>query len=176
MSETEETDATDGGIDLGDLARRVEADEFRDLGRQRQAQGDNEDAAAYYQMAADVYPTAETLTLLATTLAARGSWQEAADLTGQALEMDPELGNAHNDRGVYLEQLGRVPEAMEAWQRAIDAPRNDSRHFPHYHRGRIFEQRGQFTAARDAFARALEFEPDWGPARTAYLRALGWLN
>jgi Tfp pilus assembly protein PilF len=165
-----------GALDLADLNRRVEAEEFRDLGRERHAAGDIEDAAAYYQMSVDLYPTAEAHTGLAVTLAARSRWEDAVAQCEQAIALDPALGNAHNDLGVYLAEMGRTEEALESFERAINAPRYDCRHYPWYHKGRLYEQAARFTEARDAYAQSLEIAPDWEPARIAYHRALGWLN
>ena len=167
---------TDDGLDLGELTRRAEADQYRELGAERQGQGDLEDAAAYYQMSLDLFPTPEAHTSLGTTLAARGQWEAAIAACEQAIALDPDLGNPYNDIGVYLAEQNRRDEALVFFDKAINAPRYESRNFPHYHRGRILEQMGRFTQARDAYAQSLQLDPDWPPARVGYLRALGWLN
>ena len=154
----------------------MEAEEYRLLGQDRQEAGDVEDAAAYYQMSLDLYPTAEAHVSMGGALAARGEWAEAIAECEKALELDPDLGNAYNDIGVYLERLGRRAEALEWLDRAIAAPVNDARNFPWYPRGRILEQGARFMDARDCYKRALDIDPDWTPALVAYRRALSWLN
>ncbi len=174
-------------LDLSDLSLRAEADEYRALGEERQAQGDIEDAAAYYRMSLDLYPTAEAHVALGHALAARGSWNEAIAECEKALSLDPTLGNPFNDIGVYLEKLSGEKEskeerrllldsAMRYFDKAIAAPNYDCRHYPHFHRGHILEQRGRFTEARDAYLSALALEPDWEAARAAWRRTLGYLN
>lgn len=162
--------------DLADLGRQAEAEEFRDLGQERHAAGDVEDAAAYYQMSLDIYPTPEAYTYLGVTLAARGAWEEAITQCHHAIALDPDLGNPYNDIGVYTAELGDLDEALEWLEKALRAPRYDCRHYPHFHRGRILEQMARFAEARDAFWLSLRYEPNWEPARTALRRVLGWLN
>lgn len=163
-------------LDIGELTRRIEAEEFRDMGHEHHAQGEIEDAAACYRLSLDIFPTAEGHTSLATTLAARGEWEEAAAECERAVALDPDLGNACNDLGVYLAELGRFDEALEWLDRAIASPNYDCPHYPWYHKGRIKEQMGRFMEARDCYARAHEIDPDWAPAWVGYCRALGWLN
>ena len=163
-------------LNLSDLTRRVEADEWHDLGQERHAAGDLDDAAAYYQMSLDLFPTAEAHTSLGVALAARARWDEAIANCEKAIALDPELGNPCNDMGVYLIEKNRLPEALTWLDRALRAPRYDSRHFSHYHRGRILERMARFGEARSAFGQAVKLAPDWPPAQQAYLRVLGWLN
>ena len=94
----------------------------------------------------------------------------------KAIALDPELGNPCNDMAVYLMEKNELSEALNWLDRALCAPRYDSRHFSHYHRGRILERMARFTEARSAFGEAIKLAPDWQPAQQAYLRVLGWLN
>lgn len=155
---------------------REEAAQYRTLGAERQTAGDMEDAAVYYTMSLELFPTAEVHTSLAITLASRGRWEEAITHCKEAIALDPELGNPYNDMAVYLSELGRNREALPFLEQAITAPRYESRHYSYYHRGRILEQMARFTEARDAYLTALELLPNWEPARRAYHRVLGWLN
>lgn len=168
--------STTESLDLSDLSRRVEAEEYRGLGHARHAAGDVEEAAAYYQMSLDIYPTAEAYTALGVTLAGRGQWDEAIALCEQAIALEPDLGNPYNDMGVYLEQKGESDQALACFDRALAASHYDCRNYPHYHKGRIFEQMGRFGEARDAYYQSLQIDPEWPPAITGYRRALGWLN
>ncbi|MBC8137586.1 MAG: tetratricopeptide repeat protein [Fibrella sp.] len=174
-------------LDLNELSAHVEAEEFRTLGDERLARGDHEDAAAYYQMSLDLYPTAEAHVALAWTIAERGAVTEAITHCRAALEIDPDFGNAYNDIGVYLLRQSDAEddkdarrrltgEAIDCFERAIRAPRYDCRHYPYYHLGRVREQAGQFSEARDLYHKSLEIETGFDPARVAYLRALSWLN
>lgn len=163
-------------VDLDDLTLRVEAEQYSALGRERHAQGDVEDAAAYYQMSLDLFPTAEAHTYLAWALASRSRWEEAISECKKAIQLNPNLGNPYNDIGVYLERLGRVEEALGWFERALRAPDYDCRHYPYYHIGRIFEQMARFGDARNAYLDSLELSPSWETARFALRRVLGFLN
>lgn len=174
-------------LNLNELSAHVEAEEFRSLGDNRFAAGDLADAAAYYQMSLDIFPTAEAYVALAWTVAQRGSVAEAIAHCRAALEIAPDFGNAFNDIGVYLlrqsdteddrdERRRLTDEAVEYFEQAIRAPRYDCRNYPYYHLGRIREQAGQFSEARDLYHRSLQLDDGFAPARTAYLRALSWLN
>jgi tetratricopeptide (TPR) repeat protein len=173
-SDADETDSNP--LALTDLNARVEAEEYRTLGQERQAQGDVEDAAAYYRISLDLFPTAEAHTYLGWALACRGSWEEAILECEKAIALDPDLGNPYNDIAVYLIELNRLDEALPFLEKALATPRYDCRHYPHYHRGRILERKGRFMEARDAYRASLDIEPDWEPARIGFHRALGFLN
>jgi tetratricopeptide (TPR) repeat protein len=172
----------DRGVDdvdadeYADLSLQAEAEEYRALGQERQAHGDVDDAAAYYRMSLDLYPTAEAHTYLGWTLASRGNWEEAIEECTKAIALDPDLGNPYNDIGVYLIEMDRLDEALDYLNQATEAPRYDCRHYPHYHRGRVLERMARFTEARDAYRTAVEMEPAWEPARLGLYRALAFLN
>lgn len=157
-------------------AQRDEAAEYRALGEARQQAGDIEDAAAYYRLSIELFPTAEAHTCLAHTLAARARWAEAAAECEKAIALDPDLGNPYNDQAVYLIEQNRLDDALPLLDQALAAPVYDCRHFPHYHRGRILERRVRFFEARDAYQESLNIEPSWEPARIALWRVLGFLN
>lgn len=159
-----------------DSALREEAAEYRALGQERQAHGDVDDAAAYYRMSLDLYPTAEAHTYLGWALAARGHWEEAIAECEKAIALDPDLGNPYNDIGVYRIEQGRLAEALPYLEKAAASPRYDCRHYPHYHRGRILERMARFAEARDAYQASLEIEPDWEPAQFGLWRSLSFLN
>ena len=163
-------------LNLSELSRRVEADQWYELAQQRHAAGDLDDAAAYYQMSLDLFPTAEAHTSLGVALAARRQWDEAIANCEKAVALDPELGNPCNDIAVYLIEKNELADALIWLDRALCAPRYDCRHFSHYHRGRILERMARFGEARSAYGQAVKLAPDWSPAQTAYLRVLGWLN
>lgn len=154
----------------------LEAEEYHALGRQRFVEGDIEDAAAYYQTSIDLFPTAEAHTDLGVVLASKGEWEGAISQCKVAIALSPDIGNPYNDIGVYLAELDRIEEALEWFNRAIEAPDYDCRHYPHFHRGRLLEQLGRFTEARDAFHHSLAIEPGWQPAQLALQHVLGWLN
>ena len=61
----------------------------------------------------------------------------------------PDFGNPYNDIGAYMIELGQFDEAIPWLQQAIEAPRYEPRHFPHYNLGRAYlgkEMYGQAIA------------------------------
>jgi hypothetical protein len=83
----------------------------------------------------------------------------------------PDSGNAHNDLGAYLIELGRWDES-EAWlESAARARRYGSYHLPYYNLGRLYEHRFEFARAEVAYRRSTQLSPEFKPAR----RALGLL-
>lgn len=85
-----------------------------EVGQQEAAQGVLD---ALLAEDADNPQTLEHLSLVALR---RGHWQEARRRASQALERHPSLPRAHNNLGVALAQLGDLPAAVDAWQRAVD--------------------------------------------------------
>ena len=174
-------------LDLGELTAHVEAEEFRALGDTRFVSGDHEDAAAYYQMSLDIFPTAEAHVALAWTIAERGLVEAAITHCRAAIALSPDFGNAYNDLGVYLLRQSDTADdktaaqdltaqATALFEQAIAAPRYDCRSYPFYHLGRIREQTGHFAEARDLYHQSLTLDPQFHAARRAYRRALSWLN
>lgn len=174
-------------LDLGELGAHVEAEEFRALGDARFASGDHEDAAAYYQMSLAIFPTAAAHVALAWTIAERGLVEPAIAHCRAAIALDPDFGNAYNDLGVYLLRQADVADDKDAareltaqatgyFEQAIACPRYDCRSYPFYHLGRVREQSGQFSEARDLYHQSLTLDPSFHAARRAYRRALSWLN
>ena len=135
-----------------------------------------DDAAACCRLSLEIFPTPEAHTTLGSVLAARGLWEEAIRECHKAIALNPDLGNAYNDIGVYLERIGKSDEAIEWFERALKAPRYDCRHYPWYHLGRIAEQKGRMFAALHCYRESVQIEADWEPARLALMRVHGWLN
>jgi len=112
---------------------------------------------------------------------------EAAERASlRALELDPELAEAHSARGMVLLSAGRLAEAEEAFLRAseLDPQLFDARYFL----GRACYQGGRFAEAAELFRKASELREDYpaaffaaqamealgrdGEARAAYGEAL----
>lgn len=75
----------------------------------------------------------------------------------RALELDPQLGEAHTARALYLRNLGRRDESERAWRRAIElVPGHaDSHHWF----GIMLYELGRFDESRDEMRRALALDP-----------------
>jgi Tfp pilus assembly protein PilF len=134
---------------------------------QAQMEGDYERAVDLYQSSLELHPTAEAHTFLGWTYHFQGKLDEAIAQCKQAIQVDPEFGNAYNDIGAYLIELGRFAEAIPWLERAIEARRYEPRHFPHYNLGRAYAGQEMYGQAMHSFRRALEVEPRYSQARQA---------
>lgn len=57
----------------------------------------------------------------AVTLASQAKWEDALRLNGEILQMFPDDPEAHNRIGHALSQLNRVQEAIEAYEKTVEA-------------------------------------------------------
>lgn len=141
-----------------------------------QIDGDYDRAAELYQKSLAIHPTAEAHTFLGWTLHFQGKIEEAIDECKRAIEVDPDFGNPYNDIGAYLISLGRLDEAKSWLERAIESPRYEPRHFPHYNLGRIYLAQGMLALAREEFLAALGIEPRYTLAQQALERLRRMVN
>jgi Tfp pilus assembly protein PilF len=147
--------------------RHEQAQELFQEAYRAQMTGDLERAAELYKASLEILPTAEAHTFLGWTYHFQGKIPDAIAECKRAIEVDPDFGNPYNDIGAYLIALGRLDEAVPWLERAIEAPRYDPRHFPHFNLGRVYLAKGMFNRARDCFQQALRIEPDYTLARQA---------
>jgi Tfp pilus assembly protein PilF len=126
-----------------------------------QMTGDWARAAELYKASLEILPTAEAHTFLGWTYHFQGKIEDAIAECKRAIEVDPDFGNPYNDIGAYLIALGRLDEAVPWLERAIEAPRYDPRHFPHFNLGRVYLAKGMFGKARECFQEALRIEPNY---------------
>ena len=94
----------------------------------------------------------------------------------KALEINSNFGNPYNDIGSYLMKLNRNDEAIEWLKKAIEAPNYNTRHFPYYSLGKIFEQSGDWKKAMVYYDNALTVKPDFIAAKNALFRVSSLLN
>ena len=134
-----------------------------------QMAGRLEDAILCYRKSLELHPTAEAHTFLGWTYSFQGRYDEAIHECERAIRVDPEFGNPYNDIGAYLFELGRMQEAIPWLKKAIAAKRYDTRCFPYYNLGRVYERLGQWTPALAAYQQALKAHPN-------YLHALRAMN
>jgi Tfp pilus assembly protein PilF len=132
-----------------------------------QMEGDSDHAIELYKDSLELHPTAEAHTFLGWTYHFQGKIQDAIAECKRAIEVDPDFGNPYNDIGAYLISLGRHDEAISWLERAVEAPRYEPRHYPHFNLGRAYFAKGMFIRARECFQRALEIDPKYKLARQA---------
>jgi Tfp pilus assembly protein PilF len=132
-----------------------------------QMEGELDHAVALYKNSLALHPTAEAHTFLGWTYHFQGRIEDAIAECKRAIEVDPDFGNPYNDIGAYLIDLRRYDEAISWLERAIEAPRYEPRHYPHFNLGRAYFSKGMINRARQCFQEALRIEPEYTLARQA---------
>jgi tetratricopeptide (TPR) repeat protein len=132
-----------------------------------QMEGDLEEAIEIYKESIDIYPTAEAHTFLGWTYSFQGKLDDAISECKRAIEVDPDFGNPYNDIGAYLIEKEEYDAAIEWLERAIQARRYESYHYPHYNLGRVYMAKGMMKRALDEFEQAIAIAPDYSLATDA---------
>jgi tetratricopeptide (TPR) repeat protein len=152
------------------------AEEYFRRAYEAQMAGELDRAVDLYQKSIKLGPTAEAHTFLGWTYSFQRKYREAIAECRKAIEVDPDFGNPYNDIGAYLIELGRWDEAIPWFEKAIDAPRYDPRHFPHFNLARVYIQRYDYEPAIDHLQKALELEPRYSSAQRELQRILTRMN
>ncbi|MGH7274500.1 MAG: tetratricopeptide repeat protein [Nitrospiria bacterium] len=143
---------------------------------EHQMKGELDTAVALYKQSLEVFPTAEAHTFLGWTYSFMGLHDEAIEECHKAITTDPDFGNPYNDIGAYLIEQGQLEEAIPWLERATKAKRYESYYFPHFNLGRIWEKRGEWYLAMDAYRNALKENPNYGLATKALRRIQTMMN
>ena len=132
-----------------------------------QMEGELDLAVRFYRKSINCHPTAEAFTYLGWTFSFQGRYEDAIDMCKKAIAADPTFGNPYNDIGAYLINLGQMEEAIPWLEKATQADRYDSFHYPHCNLGRIYMEKGMLKKALEEFQKALVIEPNHLFARQA---------
>ena len=132
-----------------------------------QMSGDFETAIELYQRSIAAFPTAEAHTFLGWTYSFQRRLDEAIEECHKAIAVDPTFGNPYNDIGAYLIEMGRLDEAIPWLQRATQASRYESPHFPRLNLGRIYLAKEMYSRAREEFEAVVALQPDHAGAQRA---------
>lgn len=98
--------------------------------------------------------------LIAIRAAGSGRPESALSLLDTLCLMLPSFAEAHHQRGLVLQQLGRLGEAFEAYSRAVE---QNPKHFAaHAALGHICVDREEFAAALAFYEAALAIHPHFG--------------
>lgn len=143
---------------------------------EEQMKGNYERALQIYKESINLFPTAEACTFLGWTYSLLNDYPKAIDECLKAIALDPEFGNPYNDIGSYYYYLGKYDDAVPWLTAAMTKPRYESKHFPHYNLGRVYEMKGLWLEAIRAYKTSLEFKPDYEAAQTALARLRSWMN
>jgi Tfp pilus assembly protein PilF len=142
-----------------DEARQGQAEEFFYLAYREHAAGRLEEAARLYRSSIEAFPTAEAHTHLGWVYSQGGRLEDAIAECLVAVRLDPGYGNAYNDIGAYLVDLGRPWEAVSWLEQACGAARYEQRAFPHINLARIWAAAGVWWKERAELEKALELTP-----------------
>ena len=156
--------------------RQEEAATFFRQAYQQQMNGHLDAAILCYKKSLELVPSAEAYTFLGWTYSFLGRYDEAISECRKAIAIDPDFGNPYNDIGAYCVELGRLDEAIPWLEKAIRARRYENYCFPHYNLGRIWELRGQWVKAVEAYRRSLGANADYLPALQALHRVQALQN
>jgi tetratricopeptide (TPR) repeat protein len=152
------------------------AEEYFRRAYEAQMAGELDRAVLLYRKSIELGATAEAHTFLGWTYSFQRKYREAIAECRKAIEVDPAFGNPYNDIGAYLIELGRWEEAIPWFEKAIEAPRYDPRHFPHFNLARVYIQRYEYEEAIRHLRLALELEPRYGSAQKELQRILTRMN
>jgi len=160
-------------MDSGNPARKARLDKALALFQEaysHQMSGELDEAAALYEASIQLFPTAEAHTFLGWTYSYQGRLEDAISECQKAIEIDPEFGNPYNDIGAYLIEQEKYDEAIPWLERALQAGRYESYHFPWFNLGRAHAALECFGRAQECYRQAITLEPEYAPAMDA-LRA-----
>jgi len=141
-----------------------------------QMNGNIDNAVALYKKSLETFPTAEAHTFLGWTYSFMGMYDEAIEECHKAISTDPDFGNPYNDIGAYLIEQGQLDEAIPWLEKATQAKRYESYCFPHFNLGRIWEQKGEWVQAVEAYRNALFENPNYALAAKALRRLQSIMN
>lgn len=156
------TAAAGGDPTGGDAAR---ARSLWKEGAELHIEGDYQAAIERYAEALRLHPTARLYTYLARSLARLGRYAQAVDQCRKAVALDAAYGNAYNELGTYLIELGQPREAIYWLRRALRLPGLCCPDVSYYQLGRALLMQARVEEAVQAFEAALAVRPHYRPAR-----------
>lgn len=143
---------------------------------EQQMKGQLEEAVKLYKQSLQAFPTAEAYTFLGWTYSFMGQLNEAIEECQRAISLDPDFGNPYNDIGAYLIELNQLDEAIPWFEKAMQARRYESPAFPHMNLGRVYERKGEWDQAIEAYKQAVTLNPEYTAAKRAMMRLITLLN
>ena len=91
------------------------------------------------------------------TIARNRDWQDGLTLWSKTVKSSPNSSIAHGSLGHAYQELGRLDEAVEEYQRAIAIYPDDYK--AHYNLGVVYDQQGLFDKAVPSYQRAIQINP-----------------
>ncbi len=147
-----------------------------DQGDKKYVKGEYGEALKLYQRSIDTCPTAAAYVALGRAYSRLGQREEAITMCHHAIKTDPDLGVPYNDLGVYLMEMEKWKEAIQWFEKAIQAPLYETSHHSYFNLGRIYTHLGDWQSGLAYYALAHKAEPLYMPASWAKYEMLGRLN
>ena len=101
-----------------------------------------------------------------------GNYERAIEHYEKALEIDPEYGDAYNNRGIAYYYLEQYERAIEDFNKALDIDPEDA--IAYYNRGVVYANLGQYERGIEDFDKALDIDPE--NAIAYYNRGIAYAN
>jgi len=149
--------------DNTDIAR-----DYFEKGYLLQKNGHLDRAAHFYRRSIEFMPTAQAHTFLGWVYSLKGLYEEAIGECKKAIAIDPEYGNPYNDIGAYLIQQHRYKDAVPWLEKALQAKNYENYCYPWVNLGRVHQFMGKWDLALSCYLRAIEENPNYEPARSAF--------
>jgi predicted O-linked N-acetylglucosamine transferase (SPINDLY family) len=150
------------------------ADALHLLGLLAHQAGNHESARELISRAITLRPQAEFYVNLSQAYRGLNRLQDCADACARAVQLGPNLPEAHNNLGSVLKDLGRYAEAGNALSRAIQL-RPD--YFQAYtNLANVLTATGQLAVAENALRRAIAINPRYGEAYSNLTNVLNLLQ
>jgi tetratricopeptide (TPR) repeat protein len=105
-------------------------------------------------------------------LAAKKKFEESLQHLANAVEIYPGYPDAYNEMGAIHRDLGHVPEAVQMFQKAIDADPKWTE--PYVNLAQIQLSRNEFADMLKTTGKALELDPNLAPLH--FFQAVAYLN
>lgn len=148
------------------------AEAYGALGLVYKSQGRIREAIDALQKAVDLAPEESTspwVVRLGNLYFSRGDLKQAAEEWAKGVELDPENVNAQANLGLVDMQLGKLAEAHEALQKAVDMQPNAANYSA---LGNVLMQEGKYKEAVEMDQKAVNVDPNdyraWGNLGSAY--------
>ncbi len=144
---------------------KLEKDPFFRTGYMYEAAGNLGAAAACYSRSIQAGPSAEAYTSLSHVLRLMGEVDAALYQARQAVEIDPEFGNAWSNLGALLIEKHIYDEAVSCLERALKAKNLTTLAETYFHLARAYVSKGCLRAAISALDECLKRDPQADMAR-----------
>jgi predicted O-linked N-acetylglucosamine transferase (SPINDLY family) len=135
---------------------------YVELGQALSALGETDAAIKAFDWAVKQEPTPRSLVLLGELLQRAGRQQEALQRLREAIQMAPDLAEAHGALGVAMQREGRLEEAEACYRKAIALDPELAQAYNNL--GQVLNLRQKWPEAIVVLNRAVELQPELAPA------------